>query len=381
MSKRRVLFVVPSLRRAGAENQVVQLVNGLPNDKFEKHLLYYLPDDELQASVDAEHVSIHHFIRSRKVDFKVARAIAALIDRENIEVVHCTLENALLYAVIAKRLASSKPLLICAMHTTRHKGWKQRLANTLLYRHLLKLCGRVWFVSKTQQDLWIRRMPFLENYATVVHNGIDCVEFDPSRFRKAGLQLRAEHGIPAAARVICCVAGFRPEKLHEVLIRSIRDFEELSNEDCFLLLAGSGPLQSDLESLARELGIENRVVFLGEVSDVRLVLAASDCKVLASEAETFSMAMLEAMAMELPVIATRVGGSAEAITEGRTGFLITPGSATELVSKLAELFSDEVQRIAMGRRARETVVEHFAHSRMIAESAAQLLVALRKINR
>jgi len=380
MAKRRVLFVVPSLRRAGAENQVVQLVNGLPHDKFEKHLLFYLPDDELQASVDADHVSIHHFIRSRKVDFKVARAIAALIDQEQIEIVHCTLENALLYAVIAKRLASKKPLLICAMHTTRHKSWKQRLANTLLYRHLLKLCSQVWFVSKTQQTLWIKRMPFLENYATVVHNGIDCVEFDPSRFREAGLHLRAEHGIPADARVICCVAGFRPEKLHTVLIRSIRDFKELINEDCFLLLAGSGPLQSDLESLARELRIENLLVFLGDVSDVRPVLAASDCKVLASEAETFSMAMLEAMAMEVPVVATRVGGSAEAITEGETGFLITPGSVAELVEKFVEVFSDDVERIAMGRRARKTVVEHFVHSRMIAESAAQLSLALCKVD-
>ena len=175
-----------------------------------------------------------------------------------------------------------------------------------------------------------------------------------------------------------CVAGFRPEKLHRVLIRSIREFKELINEDCFLLLAGSGPLQSDLESLARELGIVDQLVFLGEVSDVRPVLAASDYKVLASEAETFSMAMLEAMAMEVPVIATRVGGSAEAITDGQTGFLVTPGSVNELVRKFGEVFSDDVERIAMGRRARETVAERFAYSRMISESAAQLSIALCK---
>jgi glycosyltransferase involved in cell wall biosynthesis len=162
------------------------------------------------------------------------------------------------------------------------------------------------------------------------------------------------------------------------LFRSIRELKELLNENCFLLLAGSGPLESDLKSLARELGIEDQLVFLGELSDVRPVFAASDCKVLASEAETFSMAMLEAMAMEVPVIATRVGGSAEAITEGQTGFLITPGSVNELVARFMEVLGDDMRRKAMGCRARETVAEHFAHSRMIAEGAAQLSVSLYK---
>ena len=103
------------------------------------------------------------------------------------------------------------------------------------------------------------------------------------------------------------------------------------------------------------------------------MLAASDCKVLVSAAETFSMAMLEAMAMQVPVITTSVGGAAEAIDDNVTGLLIRPGNAVELAEKIKFILSDDGRRTRMGVKARQVVVEKFSVEQMVMRSAEQML--------
>ncbi len=373
MVKHRTLFIVPTLRRAGAENQVVQLVNGLSNDVFEKHLLSYSPGDELLADVDTEQVTYHRLRRTAKVDLSVARAIGKVIDENMIDTVHCTLENALLYGLLGARNAVRTPRLICAIHTTRQPSWKNDVAYALLYKHLLKRCSQVWFMCKFQALHWTDRAPFLRERQRIIYNGIRAEDFVPSEYVDSGIALRRQLGIPDSARVICSVAGLRREKGHDVLLMSFKELCEESELDCYLLLAGSGPMEKKLRKAANKLRIESRVVFLGEVSDVRPLLATADCKVLASAAETFSMAMLEAMAMQVPVICTRVGGAPEAIQDRESGLLITPGDVAELAHGLSWILSDDSRRTQMGVAARRTVTRNFTYSRMVEKSHSCLV--------
>jgi len=373
MTNKRVLFIVPSLRRAGAENQIVQLVNGLSTDKFEKHLLTYLPDDALRTSVATESVTYHKLDRKGRLDFAMAGAIGKIIDENEIDIIHCTLLNALLYGVLGTRSARRKPALVCAIHTTKPASLKHALAVTLLYKHFLKRCEQVWFMCHSQAARWIEEMPFLEEHHHVVHNGINVEDFDPDLFVQAGRDFRDELGIPGSAKVICSVAGLRPEKLHRVLVQSFKSLTQRLRDDCYLLLAGVGQLENELKERTQASGLCDRVFFLGEISDVRALLAASDCKVLASAAETFSMAMLEAMAMRVPVVSTRVGGAGEAIEDGESGVLITPGNVEELSNKLLVLLSDERKLVDMGRQARKTIIGEFAYSKMIERSTRKLL--------
>lgn len=373
MAKRSVLFVVPSLSRAGAENQVVQLVNGLSSGQFDKHLLTYLPDVALRTDVATESVTYHKLDRNGRLDLTTARAIGRIIDENEIEIVHCTLQNALLYGALGIAFADRSPSLVCAVHTTKAASLKHALADRLLYKHLLKRCEQVWFMCQSQATRWIKKMPFLKDRHRVVYNGIDVEEFNPDLFVQAGRDLREELDIPGDAKVICSVAGLRPEKLHRVLIQSFKKLTQELQEDCFLLLAGAGPLESKLKEASRSLGLCGRVIFLGEIADVRPLLAASDCKVLASAAETFSMAMLEAMAMRVPVVSTQVGGAGEAIEDGKSGILITPGDVSDLSGKLFRLLNDERKLLEMGLLSRKTVVEHFSYLDMIDQSTAQLM--------
>lgn len=371
MPKRKLLCIVPVLRRAGAENQLVILLNRLPAEKFDKYLLSYRPGDDLKADVDTGEIGVYELRRKGRLDFSVGKEIGRIIDEREIDVVHCTLQNALLFGYMGTRFSKRKPKLIVSIHTTKNANLKLDIADQLVYRPLLKKCDQIWFVSTNQAALWAHKMPFMADKAITIHNGIDLNEFDPSRFQPAGQKLKKSLGISGDEKVLCCIAGFRPEKLHSVLIDA---FSRIRGDGlpCRLLLAGTGPTEQALRAQVSALKLDDNVEFLGALSDVRSVLAASDCKLLVSVAETFSMAMLEAMAMQVPVISTSIGGAAEAIDDGVNGLLVQPGNAVELADRIKYMLSDDVRRKQMGERARQVVGEKFSVEEMVARSAEHL---------
>lgn len=367
----RVLFVIPMLRRAGAECQLVALVNALPPDRFEKHVLSFMEGDGLVADINANEVTIHGLIRNNKLDISVGRSIGRIIDDHQIDVVHCTLLNAVLYGAMGRYFSKRTPKLVAVIHTTENVDYKHDIADKFFYQPFLKRCDEVWFVSSTQADHWLRKMPFLSGGYRVIHNGIDLEHFDPERFRSNGRALREQMGIANEEIVLCCVAGFRTEKLHNVLIKA---FDKVSRDSVpvRLLLAGVGPTQPNARALVDALGLNDVVEFLGSLTDVRPLLAASDVKVLVSAAETFSMAMLEAMAMGLPVITTSVGGAAEAIDDGVSGYLVQPDDVDSLAAKISNLITDKALRRSIGKRARETVIKKFTSDQMVSKSSSYL---------
>lgn len=370
MNRRRVLFVVPALRRAGAESQLLKLVNGLPATEYEKHVVSYIPGDGLKSDL-AEDVRIHEFLRRGKFDPGVGKKIAGIIDEFDIEVVHCTLLNALMFGLLGRFIAKRNPPVISVIHTTRNVDLKHKLAEMFVYRPMMKRADQIWFVSSLQAKLWIEKMPFVSKKCQTIHNGVDIEWFHPDQMQGAGVKLREQYGLATDEAAICCIAGLRPEKLHHVLLEAF-DIVRRRGVRCKLLLAGEGPMEPRLRELVTELHREREVVFLGSLADVRPLLAASDCKVLASAAETFSMAMLESMAMGVPVISTEVGGASEAIEDHVSGTLVAAGDADQLADRITEVLGDSALRARMGASARETVVEKFRQELMIEKSAACL---------
>jgi glycosyltransferase involved in cell wall biosynthesis len=134
-----------------------------------------------------------------------------------------------------------------------------------------------------------------------------------------------------------------------------------------LLIVGPGPEESNLRKLARDLGIADRVYFMGERRDVREVLQAMDIFALPSIAEGISNTILEAMASGLPVVATNVGGNAELVVDGETGALFESGDYVHLSVLLGEYATAPKIVDAQGRSARERVEKRFSLSRMTKE--------------
>jgi glycosyltransferase involved in cell wall biosynthesis len=368
----KVLFVLPSLLRGGAEVQTVDLVNGLNPIQFEKFLVTFEKPLDQKERIDAKSVRFLHFTRRSKFDRSPARAIAHIIDSQHIDIVYCSLQMALLMGSLAVRYSSHKPKFIVALHTTINRSLKYEIFDRLLYQWLMRNCNKVICVCHAQEQHWQRKFPFLIGKTRVIHNGVDTEKFSREISLQAGRTLRQQLGISEQAKVICHIAGFRQEKGHFILLDSFRILvRRVSN--AFLLFVGDGILRPEIEKRVHDAALESQVRFLGLQSDVRPVLSSSDCSVLASTAvETFSIAMLESMAMGVPLVATNVGGTSEAVLDGKTGLLVEPGNADQLAEALAAMLSDDARRIAMGCAGRALVESKFSAAVMNAQTECML---------
>jgi glycosyltransferase involved in cell wall biosynthesis len=183
----------------------------------------------------------------------------------------------------------------------------------------------------------------------VVHCGVDVERFAPSDRQSGRGQL-----------LVACVGRLVPEKGHRLLIESIAQICR-TGADVRLAVVGDGPERAALEALAAQLQVAERVDFLGAVahSEVDGLLRRSDIFCLPSFAEGVPIVLMEAMAMELPVVASRVMGIPELVEDGVTGRLIAPGSLADLIGVLSQLVADPAQRKRLGQGARRRVASDF----------------------
>lgn len=213
--------------------------------------------------------------------------------------------------------------------------------------------------------------PQLENYVRswrkppkriyTIPNGVNTEKYDRSRIEQTA---RKPFHISEDAQVIGSVGRLELIKGYDILIGAFSKIVK-HGIDARLILVGDGPERESLKRLSKTLGVENRIHITGFCEDVRPFLAAFDLYVCSSRSEGVPMALLEAMAMGLPVVSTRVGGIESVIEEGRQGFLISPEEENALVDALRNLLSNRNQVKILGEEARKRVVEHFSVDRMI----------------
>jgi glycosyltransferase involved in cell wall biosynthesis len=219
------------------------------------------------------------------------------------------------------------------------------------------------------------RAPTLE-----IPNAIPTERYAPDPARRA--VWRSQHAVPRDALVFTCVAGLRPQKNHRLLLQA---FAQAAPQlpDALLLLVGPpdrlDPAYAEsLKALAQELGLGQRVRFLGSRADVPDILRASDVFVLSSDYEGNPLSVLEAMAAGLPVVSTAVGGVPELVQHGATGLLVPAGDAHALAEAMAQLGCNAPLRAAMGNAAWQTALQRFdvrVMSRAYAALYQQLLHA------
>ena len=167
------------------------------------------------------------------------------------------------------------------------------------------------------------------------------------------------------------IARFDQQKDHATLLEALSRAPGLA-----LDLIGDGPGRGEVEASIARLKLNDRVQLLGQRADVAELRAGADVFVLSSRWEGFPRSTLEAMRAGIPVIVSRVGGAAEAVIEGETGFVVEPGDVATLAERLARLRDDAELRAAMGSAGRRRYEERFTFERMYAETAAIYAEAL-----
>lgn len=179
---------------------------------------------------------------------------------------------------------------------------------------------------------------------------------DPERFRKHDNAFARMFG-PAGDKILSHVSNFRPVKR---VMDVIEVFEKVMRViPSRLVMVGDGPDRSRAEAHCRERRLRDRVFFLGNVPNLEEVLGVSDLFLLPSDSESFGMAALEAMASEVPVIATRAGGLPEVVEDGVTGYLMPVGDVDGMAARAIEILSDDNLHKRMGAAGRATAIEKF----------------------
>jgi len=194
----------------------------------------------------------------------------------------------------------------------------------------------------------------------IVNNGVDVCEKE-----SCGLPPNAGDGELEKEHIIVSVGRLAEVKNVPILMHAVSLVDVPF--PFRLLLVGDGPERGELQRIAYELGISEKVDFLGNRLDVRAILKGSELFVLASMYEGISMSILEAMAMELPVVATRVGGNPEVVSDGESGYLVSPGDPVGMARRISEMLLDKELRVRMGRTGRRIVEERYSTRRMVRE--------------
>jgi len=358
----RVIWVTGSLSYGGAERHAIALMNRLAERGHECHAVYIKSmDDQLDRIRRRDGGTVQCLDAARYFDRRALADFAAHISRIRPSVVVAANQFALMYSLLALRRTGVRALLAVTFHTTLLPSAKEWL-QMLYYRPFFWLADCLVFVCEAQQRHWLRRGVFSRRNE-LIYNGVDTEEFCDSCSPVERGRLRSALGFSDADFVIGISALLRPEKNHMRLVDAVAKLRKMGIAARALMI-GDGVMRRAIEARALALDLEGDVVITGLQEDVRPYIAACDAVVICSDAETFSLAALEAMALGRPVVHSDIGGAAEMIRPGENGFLFPVGDTEALVDRLARL-ADRAGRERMGGKARETVEARFSEHAMV----------------
>lgn len=348
----RVLEVIPTLRRAGAENMVASLASRLDRDRFQTGVvsLYDPFPNGLEPGVP-----VWYLAKRRGLDARMVSRLAHVFREFRPDIVH-THSYVLRYTLPAAWRARPRALV----HTVHNLAEKEadrlgRAIQRFAFRHGVVPVAIAAAVARSFRAAYGREP------AATIPNGIDTAAYSRPEAR-AGW--RSAHGFGEDDVLVVSVARLEPQKNPLALVEA---FARAGVGH--LLIAGDGSLLEAARLRAAHLGIASRVHFLGVRTDVPELLSASDIFALASDWEGNPLSVMEALAAGLPVVATSVGGVPELVSDGVTGILAPPGDVGALAGALESLARDPQRRREMGAAGRECS-KRFDVSAMVAAYAA-----------
>ena len=362
-----ILFIIDYFHRTGGtEKHLAQLIAGLPTDAFRCSVVAFdLGANPLLDGLRARGVSITSVPVGREyVPNALVQGwrLARLIRRNRYDIVQTIHQKADTYGAVIARLSGVKRLI----SSKRDTGQLRKPWHLFLNRRLKSLFDAFIVVAEAVRVAVIANDHLPPSRITTIYNGVDIARFIvPSAQQRT--HARERLGFAADDFVVGMVAGFRPEKNHEVFFAGLLQAAP-SIPSLKVLAVGAGPLLGRLREWTARTELGPRTVFAGEVPEVLPCLWAMDVGCLTSGSnEGFSNAIVEQMAVGLPMIVTDVGGNAEAVSDGENGRVIAPLDAAALSSALIDMHRNPARAASMGRASRTRVEERFSLERMCAQ--------------
>jgi glycosyltransferase involved in cell wall biosynthesis len=343
-----VLVLIKGLGRGGAEQLLVSGAPYLDRERFRYRFAYLLPEkDSLVPELRRAGLPVDCLDGAGGPGW-VGR-LRELLRRERVGLVHAH-----------SPVAAAAARVVAGRHTrvvyTEHNVWSRyhratRAANLTTFPrndHVFAVSDMVRDSIRYPGPMRLLPMPPLET----LRHGLD----PATAAAWEGDGVRAELGIPEDAPLIGCIANFKRAKDHATLLRATAGVRQ-AVPGVRLLLVGQGPLEAETRRLAAELDLTGAVVFAGFRTDARRLAAAFDVFTLSSTYEGLPIALVEAMALGRPAVATSVGGTPEVVSDGVDGLLVPPGDPDALAKGLARLLQDPELRARIGAAARSRAAD------------------------
>jgi glycosyltransferase involved in cell wall biosynthesis len=360
----RVLQLITSLERGGAENHLLALLTHADRSAFEIETAVLSGDGELVPVFRDAHIKVHLLRARNRFDPLALRRLVALLRAGNYDILHSHLFRADIYAGLAvSRLPEPRPLLV----STRHNDDRF---------FLNPFIGLVHYAISARQDLIIAISDHIARFT--VSRGVR----HPSRVRRVyhgleppvtralereGQRIRHELGVEPDDFLVGNVGRLALQKGQRHLIAAMPLLLERVPK-AHALIAGGGDLEDYLRELSAEFGVAERVHVLGPRKDVPALMHAMDVFAMPSIWEGFGLVLLEAMAAGRPIVASRVATIPEVVLDGETGLLVPAGDPVALAEALARLAASPELAKRFGEAGRERVRRDFSIEKMVGDT-------------
>ncbi len=352
----KVVHIVEDMEVGGLERVIEGIALNLDNTRFNAEVLCLTKGGAIAENIIAKGGYVEILGISNYHSPISIKKVVERLKKKKTSIVHTHGYPAGVLGRISAIIAGI-PYIYHHVHSTYWGfGWRQCLMEKLLARYTKKVICCSAAVKEFMTDFVGMR----EDKVVVIYNGVP--ELD--HVRTTGDRFKDMLGIPRDARTIGTVASIVPHKGHKYLIEAFKGIEQ-QIPGTYLVLVGNGPLRKEIEELADKYDILKRVRFTGKQSDIYPYLSIMDIFVLPSvEREGFGLALIEAMSMEKPVVATDIGGIPEVVEDGKSGILVRPGDYGGLMKAIISIMNNR-QAKDMGKRGREIYLEKFTISTMV----------------
>ncbi|MFH1985702.1 MAG: glycosyltransferase family 4 protein [Pseudomonadota bacterium] len=366
--KKKILFVIDGIEFGGGERGFAQIVNGLPNNRYETFLASSLQEN-FYNTVSNSSVQYCPINFSNRYNPVVLLSLIRIIRGKSIDIVHGQGARADFYARLASGL-SGKTMYVSSVQMPV-EGFNVGPTKNRFYkavdRFSERFVDRFIVVSSVLEQAMILEHEIPKEKIVKVYNGIETDFYKPYDQEAGRKRVRKEFSIDGSEILIGSLGRLVWQKGFEYFLRSVTTLVKDIPKVRFMLV-GVGPLRQRLERLAMSLGISNRLIFTGHRSDIRDILAAMEIVVIPSLLEGFPMITLEAMAMEKPIVTTQIGGIQEQITNFKEGLLVPPENPLSIAQAVKRLVDDPKYAQTIGKNARSKVVRDFSVKKMISET-------------
>ncbi len=357
-----ILQTIETAGPGGAETVLLNLSTHLDPGRF-RTVVVLPPGRWLPKQLEERHVPTVIAESKSWHDPTLLRKMAQVIRNEHIDLIHSHLPDQNFYSCVVGLWEGRKTIATYHGAPQLAGDGAKNAFKTWVVRHS---AAKVVAVSDYLRRLLVES-GFPPGKIARIYNGVDLNRYATA----AAGKLRSELGLSESTPLVGMVGNIRPSKGYEYFIEAARKVAEALPDVQFVAVGEvDSQIGGRLIELVRQYGLGERFRFLGFRPDVALVLRDLDVFVLSSTNEGLSIATIEAMAAGAPVVATQSGGPEEIVEDGETGYLVPPGDAAALASRIVTLIENRPQAIAMARAAQGTVQSKFSLAGMVREYEA-----------